>query len=146
MHLALLLAFGSGGWALWRAQALGHSALPSFALLNAAAVIARGLSAVGLAVQPDPEADGADTGTDRRYRWNRIALAARSAEWKPALYVALLMFGAHMAVPFFTPYMLRELKLDYAHYAALLAVPIVTKVLVSRCFTGRQPPWACVAC
>jgi len=131
VHLALLIAFGGGGWTLWRAQALGQSALPSFALLNAVAVIARGLSAVGLAVQADPEAEGAGTVTERRYRWNRIALAARNAEWKPALYVALLMFGAHMAIPFFTPYMLRELNLDYAHYAALLAVPIVTKVLVS---------------
>lgn len=127
VHLALLVAFGTGGWLLWRAQALGESALATFGVLNAAAVVARGLSALGLGLQPDPEAPH----PDRRYDWSQIALAARTAQWRPALYIALLMFGAHMAVPFFTPYMLRVLALDYAHYATLLAVPIVTKVLVS---------------
>ncbi|HEU5077238.1 MAG TPA: MFS transporter [Polyangiaceae bacterium] len=127
VHLALLLAFGAGGWMLWRAQALGKSALLTFGVLNTVAVIARGLSALGLALQPDPAA----TAPNRRYDWKQIAHAARTAEWRPALYIALLMFGAHLAVPFFTPYMLRTLELDYAHYAALLAVPIVTKVLVS---------------
>jgi len=134
VHLALLLAFGAGGWLLWRAQTLGQSALGTFALLNAVAVVARGLSAFGLALQPDPEATHAHArheGRKRRYDWRQIALAARTAQWRPALYIALLMFGAHMAVPFFTPYMLRVLELDYAHYAALLAVPIVTKALVS---------------
>ncbi len=127
VHLALLVAFGGAGWLLWRAQALGQPALPTLGVLNGAAVVARGLSAVALALQPDPEARP----PARRYDWRQIALAARTAQWRPASYIALLMFGAHMAVPFFTPYMLRVLALDYAHYAALLAVPIVTKVLVS---------------
>lgn len=127
VHLALLLAFGTGGWLLWRAQALGESALATLGALNAAAVVARGLSALALAVQPDPEARA----PDRRYDWSQIAAAARSAQWRPASYIALLMFGAHMAVPFFTPYMLRVLALDYGQYAALSAIPIVTKVLVS---------------
>ena len=39
------------------------------------------------------------------------------------------MFGAHIAVPFFTPYMLRDLHLDYATYAGLTAIPIVVKAL-----------------
>lgn len=133
VHLALLLAFGAGGWMLWRAQTHGESALATFALLNTVAVAARGLSALGLALQPDPEAPqaGPGEGRTRHYDWGQIAVAARTAQWRPALYVALLMFGAHIAVPFFTPYMLRVLGLDYAHYAVLLAVLIVTKVLVS---------------
>ena len=130
VHLALLFAFGAGGWLLWRAQMLGHPALRTFALLNVVAVVARGLSAVGLALQPDPEAIRPEA-RERRYDWRQIAVAARTAQWRPASYIALLMFGAHMAVPFFTPYMLRVLELDYAHYAALLAVPIVTKAVVS---------------
>jgi len=130
VHLALLFAFGAGGWLLWRTQTLGHPALRTFALLNVVAVVARGLSALGLALQPDPAATRPE-GRARRYDWRQIAVAARTAQWRPALYIALLMFGAHMAVPFFTPYMLRVLELDYAHYAVLLAVPIVTKALVS---------------
>ena len=37
--------------------------------------------------------------------------------------------------------MLRVLELDYAHYAALLAVPIVTKALVSPLLYRVAPGW-----
>lgn len=127
VQTALLLAFGSAGWLLWRAQELGRSPLATLALLNGVAVIARSLSALSLAVQADPRAPEAN----RSYRWQRIVTAAQSSEWRPALYVVLLMLGTHTAVPFFTPYMLRTLELDYSAYALLLAVPIVTKALVS---------------
>jgi MFS family permease len=43
--------------------------------------------------------------------------------------MALLMFGAHVAVPFFTPYMLRDLGLDISTYAWLTAASILAKVV-----------------
>lgn len=124
---ALLTAFGGAGWLLWHAQSRGASPLPSLALLNAVAVGARGLSALSLALQSDPR----PTERTRSYHWSRLATTAGVAEWRPTFYVVVLMFGAHTAVPFFTPYMLRVLSLDYAEYALLLAVPITTKALIS---------------
>ena len=46
------------------------------------------------------------------------------------IYLAAMMLGAHVAVPFFTPYMLRDLHLDYATYAGLTAIAIVVKALI----------------
>ncbi len=39
------------------------------------------------------------------------------------------MFGAHVSVPFFTPYMLRVLKLDMSLFASLTACSIFAKAL-----------------
>jgi len=47
-----------------------------------------------------------------------------------ALLVAGVMFGTYIAVPFFTPFMLRELHLDFDTYALLTSVAILTKSLV----------------
>jgi MFS family permease len=50
-----------------------------------------------------------------------------------ALYLACLSFGTQISAPFFTPYMLRELSLDYKTFAGLSALSILTKALTFPC-------------
>lgn len=45
------------------------------------------------------------------------------------LYSSLMSFSVSLAAPFFTPYMLRDLKLDYATFAVVNAAAIITKFL-----------------
>jgi MFS family permease len=43
--------------------------------------------------------------------------------------MALLQLGAHVAIPFFTPYMLRTLRLELDQFALLVSVSILGKAL-----------------
>lgn len=45
------------------------------------------------------------------------------------LYTSLMNFSVSVAAPFFTPYMLRDLRLDYMTFAVVNAAAIVTKVM-----------------
>jgi hypothetical protein len=56
----------------------------------------------------------------------------RAGRWRVALYVAAMLFGAQLAIPFFTPYMLRELGLDLKEYALLSSCSILAKAIAFR--------------
>jgi MFS family permease len=122
---ALLVAFVSAGMVLQRAGADSGAKLHTFAMLHLCAFGFRCVSACLLALQPDLERGA------RRLSESLTAIgtAARTADFRVPAYLAMLMFGAHLAVPFFTPYMLHDLELDYAAYAGLIAIPIVVKAL-----------------
>ena len=124
VYTALLLSFiGAGAW-------LHHAAsgerLSAFAQLFWVACGARALSATALFLQPDrtPELRARAPG------FVRFADALREGQWRTALYLAALMFGVYVSVPFFTPYMLHELALDYQRFVALTAVSILAKACV----------------
>jgi Na+/melibiose symporter-like transporter len=125
-QVALVLAFGGAGVALQRAGTSVGSKLHMFALLHLCAFGFRALSTGLLALQPDVEAGARSV----RASVQSVREAARSADFRVPSYLAALMLGAHIAVPFFTPYMLRDLHLDYATYAVLTAVAIVAKALI----------------
>jgi MFS family permease len=143
-QLALLLAFCGAGWALWRA---GLHVLPCFTVLFGLAFMAR-LASVGvLALQADvrqgelpPEVERAAAAPAEVQPqgspcaaslqvWVRLRMALETAQFRVALYLALLAFGTQIAAPFFTPYMLEDLKLDYKTYAGLAALSILAKGL-----------------
>jgi MFS family permease len=120
----LLLAFATAGWFLHSAHGRA-SELRTFSLLFLVALVARAASATALAVKPDIDSGrGDDVGS-----LSRLRRAARAGDRRVAIYVALLMFGAHIAVPFFTPYMLRNLGLDYGEFAALTSVSVLCKAV-----------------
>jgi MFS family permease len=125
-QLALMLAFGAAGIALQRAGGSVASKLHMFALLHLCAFAFRGFSTLLLALQPDIEAGARSV----RASVQSIRVAKQTADFRVPAYLAALMLGAHVAVPFFTPYMLRDLQLDYATYAGLTAIPIVIKALI----------------
>lgn len=130
-QLSLLVGFLGAGASLHAERSLA-----TFAGLYLAALIARAASAVTLAAQPDPDAPP----PSRRPLLSALRAAARSSRKEPPLLIALLMLGAFLSVPFYTPYMLRELGLDFGTYTALTAVPIVVRAasapLLHR-LTGR---------
>lgn len=126
VQLMLLVSFVSAGILLHGAEASSPSTLWMFAILNLAGLVARTLSVACLAVQADFE-----SAIPSRYDWRALRSAVQDASWKVPIYIAVLLFGAHTAVPFFTPYMLRDLGLDYATYATLTSVPIAVKAITS---------------
>jgi hypothetical protein len=126
LQIWLLCSFVSAGFALQLAGADSAARLRTFAILHLCGVAFRLLSASMIALQPD-------LAEERRNVQQSVAAvgsALRTAEFGVAAYLALLMFGTHIAVPFFTPFLLRDLQLDYATYASLTAVPIVVKALL----------------
>ncbi|MBO6940202.1 MAG: MFS transporter [Deltaproteobacteria bacterium] len=118
-HAGLLFAFLSAGFFLELEQ-LG-STLRGFAILHVVALVARAVSAFALARQhgfhspPRPPA--------------RLGAVVRAGRWRVALYMAALLFGAQLAIPFFTPYMLDELGLDLSEYALLSSASLLAKGL-----------------
>jgi len=128
LQVWLLLSFVGAGVALQSAGGDPAAKLHTFALLHLCGFVFRVFSASTLALQPDIEI--ASERRNMRQSVAAIRTALGTAEFGVAAYLALLMFGTHIAVPFLTPYMLRDLHLDYATYAALTAVPIVIKALL----------------
>jgi hypothetical protein len=131
-HIALLVAFGAAGLALHRA---GVHVLSCFVVLFAVALVARVASAVALGLQVDLEV------TRRRPMSEAVLLprlrqAIARGNFDVAMYLAALALGTQMAAPFFTPYMLRELALDYRSFAALSALSILAKVFTYPCCHG----------
>jgi MFS family permease len=126
-HVALLIAFGAAGWALYRA---GLHLMQCYLTLFVVAFLAR-LSSVGaLLLQADVQPllpRAADP------RWPRLGRALSRSRVRVALYMACLAFGTQISAPFFTPYMLRELSLDYKEFAGLSVLSILTKALTFPC-------------
>jgi len=130
IHVVLLAAFIGGGQLL---QTKGDHGvlLEHYALLFWIGLLARTASALLLAAQLDPEAGQASThiGT-----WPGIQRALKTGNFRVALYLTVLMFGANIAVPFFVPYWLRELGLDYRAYAVLIGTATFVKALTFPTF------------
>src|SRR5690606_35269809 len=66
--------------------------------------------------------------------WRRCIEAARQGKLRVASYLAFLMLGCTVSTPFFTPYMLRELNMDYGSFALLSATSLLSKAVVFPVF------------
>lgn len=125
-HGAMLVAFFGSGFALEHARAVEGSPLSGFAALYGVALVARLGSAFALSkksafVVPGPA----------RPR-PQIRQVIREGRWRVALYAGAMLFGAQLAIPFFTPYMLHELGLDLKEYAMLSSCSILAKGIAFR--------------
>lgn len=118
VHIVLLVAFLLAGILL---EQQGNA----YPLLFAAAGLSRLGSAAALArkvdVPPTPGMDGRPL--------LQLRKALQLGQFGTALFIGLLMFGAHVSVPFFTPYMLRTLGLSKLQFAFLTAISILGKTL-----------------
>lgn len=121
-HAGLLFAFLSAGFVL-ELDAVG-GALRGFAILHVVALVARLVSAFALQRQH---------GFAVPIRASRPPVAPgvviRAGRWRVALYMAALLFGAQVAIPFFTPYMLEHLGLSLTEYALLSSTSLLAKAL-----------------
>lgn len=118
-HAVLVAVFVAAGFVLRGAAARGM-VLAGFGALHVVSLLARlggalvlrGQSSFG---EPPPRA--------RR----PLSHVLSKGRWRVAVFAALLLCGAQLAVPFFTPYMLEELRLDLGEFAILSAVAIAAK-------------------
>lgn len=118
---ALLLAFVGGAYGL-----RGHAregVLSVYGGLFWCGLVARSMSALFLSVQHDP-----DRALPSR-RPLRILETVARADFRVAGYLAMLYFGTYIASPFFVPWWLNELKLNYPQYALLMGTAIVARIV-----------------
>lgn len=127
VQLALLFAFLGAGLVLHRAGASG-ARREAFTGVLIGGALARFVSALLLELQPGPLGERARRTTARA----RLRAALTEPSWRLPIFLASTMCGAYVAVPFFTPYMLRELELSYASFAGLCAIPLLTKAVAFR--------------
>ena len=126
LHAAALAGLALGGWLLQETRA----ALPAtrgFVILFAGAALARTASALCLAGQSER--------AEARPRTRIVGLAefarrlAHGRDGRLLAYMLALQFSAQVAQPFFTPFMLSRLELDYAHYMGLVSAAFLAKSL-----------------
>lgn len=139
-HAAMLVAFFGSGFVLEHARTSTGSPLTGFAALYGVALTARLGSALALArksafVVPGPAKPRP-----------RLRVVIREGRWRVALYAGAMLFGAQLAIPFFTPYMLYELGLDLREYAMLSSCSILSKAIAFRLWKrARLGPIAMLA-
>lgn len=115
----------------------GGIVLLGFSLLFLIAIIARGISLVYLRRQDDPDGKG------RRLHdgfFHFLKSMRRTNYGRFVLYVAFLNFAVMIASPFFTVYMLEELKLSYVWYTIISlsqAISMMIFMLVWGKFADR---------
>lgn len=121
-----LLGFVGAGMALQYGNSRGATLL-AFAALFAAAGLSRFVSAIALARKTEPVApSGADRHVSLREFASRIG---RRADGKFLLYLMAVQAAVQLSGPFFTPYMLKQMKLSYVSYMILVASAFAAKML-----------------
>ncbi len=128
-QFAPLVAFGCAGYLLHHS---GVRVVHCFVLLFSVAFVARLASVIALLAQADLEPVRRLQISEARVV-QRAQSAWRTSDFQVPTYLCALAFGTHLAAPFFTPYMLRELALDYRTFAALSASAILAKAITLSC-------------
>jgi len=119
---ALVVAFVAGG--AWL-HGSGQPALRAYGDLFVVAFVARFLSAASFTMHMEP------IERERGLRLQPpLAHVIAESRWRTVLYMSALMFASHVSVPFFTPYMLRELRMGYTDFAGVLSMAIIAKTVV----------------
>jgi MFS family permease len=158
-QFGVFFGFVIGGLVLQLGAARGAT-LIAFAALFALAGVSRLLSTACLVAcrEPRPPVAAAEglpvppAGLPAK-----LAAALRGMAAKPAgtlvAFLCCFMFGAHVAGPYFTPYMLRELGFSYHAFMLVFATAVLARALVlpavgrlaSRSGSVRLLGWACLA-
>lgn len=129
IYIVLLAAFVGGGQLLQSSD--NHRVLlDHYALLFWVGLCARSVSSLLLGAQLDP----VRTQSTQSQTFTGIQRALSTGNFRIALYMTMLMFGANIASPFFVPYWLRELDLDYRTFALLIGTATLAKALAFPTF------------
>jgi MFS family permease len=134
-HAATFAGLVAGGLVLQAASEAGRG-LDAFAVLFLAAGAARALSAFFLSRQSEPA--GLLPRPERVPVAEFVRRFRRGRDGRVVAYMLAVQLAIWVAAPFYTPYMLRDLRLGYASYMALLAVALLGRA-VSLPLLGR---WA----
>jgi MFS family permease len=126
VQLGTLLGFVAAGITLQYGKSQ-NATLIAFAALFAAAGFSRFVSALALARKTEPVAPShADRHVSLREFASRIG---RTPDGKFLLYLMVVQAAVQLSGPYFTPYMLKQMKLDYVSYTILVASAFAAKML-----------------
>jgi MFS family permease len=123
-QMTTLVGFLAGGFALKAGKATG-SEVSVFAILFATAMICRVISTTCMALQSEPYPIPPEMQfLSLREQWHRFS---RGLSGRLLVFAVSMQVGVYIAGPFFVPYMLKELKFEYHHYALLIGASYVAK-------------------
>jgi len=134
-QLAVFLGFVAGGLVLQAGERRG-AVLASFAVIFTAAAVCRIVSTALLAACGEPRPKGAAgvAAVPAPAPALRSVAALRGMAARPSgrliAFLCCFMFGAHVAGPYFTPYMLEELGFSYHAFLLVFGTAFLTKALV----------------
>jgi MFS family permease len=131
-HVCVLVGLIAGGIIL-RTRASDVSGAAVFAVLFAIAAASRTFSATMLARQSEPSEETYLDQTGASYR-DVLRDVRGVTGTKLIVYLLAVQVAVHLAGPFFTPYMLGQLRLSYLQYMVLLSCGFLGKILAM--------PWA----
>lgn len=125
-QIGTLVGFAAGGLTLQFAKGWTAACTP-FALLFMAAAMARFVSASFLASQSEP----CPVSDEHRKVGVRELFAGRSGrtDGRLLLYLLAVQAAAQLAGPYFTPFMLKQIRFSYFEYVVLIAVSFAAKAL-----------------
>jgi len=132
----VLTGFVGGGVALQYGSGLGRP-LEAFALIFAVAAACRFISSRLLAIHSEPLSPGDPHGPGQVVGVREIvARLKHNGEGRLLACLWMTYAAAQIAGPYFTPFILGQLRYDYATYMLILATSILTKTLTMPLF-GR---------
>ncbi|MBX3413890.1 MAG: MFS transporter [Pirellulales bacterium] len=122
----VLVGFLAGGLLLQAGTAQGDP-LTAFAILFGVALLSRSISSYCLASQSEPKSSIAA----ERYvgPLELLGRIRRGGDGALLLYLLSVQVAVQISGPFFTPFMIRELKMSYAAYVALLGLAYLAKIV-----------------
>jgi MFS family permease len=123
-QITTLIGFMVGGFALQAGKASGNP-LPVFIALFALAFVSRIISTGCLHYQSEPFPIPPEMRfLTLRQQWHRFA---KGSSGRLLVFAVAMQVGVYIAGPFFVPFMLKELKFEYTHYAFLIGISYVAR-------------------
>jgi MFS family permease len=129
--ITLVLSFIAGGIL----QLLTDTPFIGFAILFGGATAFRLLSLYFLAQMYEPEPS--ENGEEDRPLMHMVRHVGSTNLGRFTLYIALICFGANLASPFFSVYMLRDLSFNYVTYTVIVSFASISS-LVFLTYWGRR--------
>lgn len=128
VQAGIIVGFLAGGFALQFGHRAGYGLVP-FALLFAGAALSRIVSANYLDSQSDVRIP-ARRSTPNPLR-DFLAITTQGGNNRILLYILGAQLACQISGPYFTPYMLGQLKLSYLGYVTLICIAYLARVAVA---------------
>ncbi|HEV3007311.1 MAG TPA: MFS transporter, partial [Pirellulales bacterium] len=144
-QVGTLTGFVAGGVTLQFAKSWTSSIEP-FAILFLGAALARSISTSFLALQSEPQPPDGD---HRKVSWrDLVGGSSRRADGPLLVYLFAVQAAAQFAGPYFTPFMLKQIRFSYLEYVLLIGVSFAAKAValpalgrLARRIGARQLLW-----
>jgi MFS family permease len=120
-----LLGFVAGGLALQAGSGSSLGTLAAFACVFAAAGASRLVSAWWLSRQSEP----APRRTHRPVAWSELVRRTRGRDGSLLIYLLAVQVAVQISGPYFTPFLLKQIKVSYATFVVLVGTSFVGKIL-----------------